>query len=132
MKTSYSLSRLSRIALTALLSFGAMTAIAQQSTTPSSQGSSRPEPSKETRAAMATAYTQMATCLRSNKEFSECRQEMQQACAKMSPQDCQMMRGGRPDKPGKGKMGPDQGKMQKPDDGRMQRPDQGNMQPDAD
>ena len=132
MKTSYSFSRLSRIALTALLSFGAMTAIAQQSTTPSSQGSSRPEPSKETRAAMATAYTQMATCLRSNKEFSECRQEMQQACAKMSPQDCQMMRGGRPGKPGKpGKMQkPDDGRMQ--NDGRMQRPDQGNMQPDAD
>ena len=84
---------------------------------------------------MATAYTQMATCLRSNKEFSECRQEMQQSCAKMSPQDCQMMRGGRSDKPGKpGKMQrPDDGRMQRPDDGRMQRPDQGNMpKPDGD
>ena len=38
-------------------------------------------PSKELRQRMAQAHEKMAVCLRSERDFSECRQEMMQACS---------------------------------------------------
>ncbi len=55
-----------------------------------------PEPSKETRAKMATMHEQMATCLRSDRSFSDCRSEMMKGCKEtMSDYGCPMMWVGR-------------------------------------
>jgi hypothetical protein len=52
-------------------------------------------PSKETREQMATLHENMAACLRSNKEFAVCRDEMQKNCrAVMGQQACPMMGAG--------------------------------------
>jgi len=51
-----------------------------------------PEPSKEMRAKMATLHEQMATCLRSDKSFSDCRSEMMKGCQQlMGERACPMM-----------------------------------------
>jgi hypothetical protein len=51
-----------------------------------------PEPSKETRAKMASAHERMATCLRSDKAIAECRSEMMKSCREiMGEQGCPMM-----------------------------------------
>jgi hypothetical protein len=51
-----------------------------------------PEPSKEMRAKMATMHEQMATCLRSDRSFSDCRSEMMKGCQEtMSEYGCPMM-----------------------------------------
>ena len=53
------------------------------------------EPSKETRAQMATLHENMAACLRSNKEFAVCRDEMLKNCREvMGEQACPMMGAG--------------------------------------
>jgi hypothetical protein len=50
------------------------------------------EPSKELRAQMATVHEQMATCLRSDKSFHECRIEMMNGCQQlMGEPGCHMM-----------------------------------------
>jgi len=86
MKASHAFLRLFRVPFAALLLCCAITAVAQQSP---------PAPSKETRENMASAFDQMATCLRSDKEISECRQQMQQSCAKLGKQGCPMMHEGK-------------------------------------
>ena len=51
-------------------------------------------PSKEMRQQMALAHEKMAACLRSDREFTECRQEMMQSCASQSAAfGCGMMMG---------------------------------------
>lgn len=51
-------------------------------------------PTKEMRQQMAQAHEKMAACLRSDREFSECRQEMMQSCAgQSSTYGCGMMMG---------------------------------------
>ena len=51
-----------------------------------------PEPSKEMRAQMATVHEQMATCLRSDKSFHDCRTEMMNGCQQlMGEPGCHMM-----------------------------------------
>lgn len=51
-----------------------------------------PEPSKETRAKMASAHERMAACLRSDKAIDECRSEMMKSCKEiMGGQGCPMM-----------------------------------------
>lgn len=50
------------------------------------------EPTKETRAKMATLHEQMAACLRSDKSMNDCRSEMMSACQKlMGDSGCPMM-----------------------------------------
>lgn len=46
-----------------------------------SADSTEAPPSKELRQRMAQAHEKMAACLRSDREFSECHQEMMQACS---------------------------------------------------
>lgn len=49
-------------------------------------------PSKEMRDRMAAMHEKMATCLRSEKPFADCRSEMQQHCkTMMGEEDCPMM-----------------------------------------
>lgn len=49
-------------------------------------------PSKEMRDKMAEVHDKMATCLRSEKAFVDCRAEMQQSCkTMMGEQGCPMM-----------------------------------------
>ena len=49
-------------------------------------------PSKETREKMAMLHESMATCLRSDKAFSECRTEMMKSCqSTLGQQGCTMM-----------------------------------------
>ena len=51
-------------------------------------------PSKEMRQQMALAHEKMAACLRSDRAFTECRQEMMQSCASQSAAfGCGMMMG---------------------------------------
>lgn len=51
-------------------------------------------PSKEMRQQMALAHEKMAACLRSDRAFTECRQEMMQSCAGQSTAfGCGMMMG---------------------------------------
>jgi hypothetical protein len=51
-----------------------------------------PELSKEMRAQMATVHEQMATCLRSDKSFHDCRSEMMNGCQQlMGEPGCHMM-----------------------------------------
>ncbi len=48
-------------------------------------------PSKEMREKMATIHQNMAVCLRSDKAFAECQQQMRQNCADMmGEQGCPM------------------------------------------
>jgi hypothetical protein len=49
-------------------------------------------PSKEVREQMATLHERMAACLRSDKTFTACRDEMQKSCREMmGEQACPMM-----------------------------------------
>src|SRR5665213_470046 len=51
-----------------------------------------PEPSKDLRAKLADRHNQMATCLRSDKPFAECRSEMMKTCQQIAgDQGCMMM-----------------------------------------
>ena len=51
-------------------------------------------PSKEQREKMAQAHEKMAACLRSDRPFPDCRQEMMQTCRDtMGGQGCGMMMG---------------------------------------
>jgi hypothetical protein len=51
-----------------------------------------PTPSKEMREKMAAIHEKMAACLRSERTFAECREEMQQNCSDMmGEQGCPMM-----------------------------------------
>jgi hypothetical protein len=50
-----------------------------------------PTPTKEARATMAAAHEKMATCLRSDRPFAECRTEMQKSAPMMQEHGCQMM-----------------------------------------
>ena len=53
---------------------------------------SRAAPSKEMREKMAAMHEQMATCLRSDKAFADCRKEMMQSCQHtMGSEACPMM-----------------------------------------
>lgn len=63
------------------------TAIALAAEPPATQSA----PSKETREKMATIHQNMAACLRSDKAFTECQQQMHQNCAAMmGEQGCPM------------------------------------------
>ena len=74
---------------TVLLGSAAMTFAAEP---PSSQTTPSPAPSKEMREQMAVAHERMASCLRSDRTFTECRQQMQQNCSQMmGEQGCMMM-----------------------------------------
>ncbi|HEY6645071.1 hypothetical protein [Povalibacter sp.] len=86
MNTSPLLSALIRsLTAMALLSGTAMTLAAEPATAP-------PAPSKEMRAEMATIHENMAACLRSDKAFSACQQQMHQSCAQvMGEKGCPMM-----------------------------------------
>jgi hypothetical protein len=54
-----------------------------------------PAPSKEMRAQMAALHEKMAACLRSDKAFAECRDEMHKNCRDMmGEQGCPMMSNG--------------------------------------
>jgi hypothetical protein len=51
-----------------------------------------PAHSKEMREQMATVHEKMAACLRSDKGFADCRDEMQKNCSEMMGQQaCPMM-----------------------------------------
>jgi hypothetical protein len=51
-----------------------------------------PMPSKEMREKMASMHERMATCLRSEKPFAECRDEMMKSCQQLSGENgCPMM-----------------------------------------
>jgi len=53
---------------------------------------SQAAPSKEMREKMAAVHEQMATCLRSEKAFDECRKQMMQSCRQtVGSQSCPMM-----------------------------------------
>jgi hypothetical protein len=54
-------------------------------------GMAMEEPSKEDRAKMATMHEQMAACLKSDKKFSECHDEMMKSCPMMKSGKCPMM-----------------------------------------
>lgn len=49
------------------------------------------EPTKEQRSNMASVHEKMATCLRSDKTATECRQEMRHSCQSMGDEACPMM-----------------------------------------
>ena len=51
-----------------------------------------PAPSQQMREQMASLHEKMATCLRSDKPFADCRSEMQTNCkSMMGEQGCPMM-----------------------------------------
>lgn len=51
-------------------------------------------PTKEMRQQMAQAHDKMAACLRSDRDFTECRQEMMRSCtAQMAAMGCGAMMG---------------------------------------
>lgn len=80
-------SRWIEVALFAMLIAGAAAAFAadEPKATP-------PAPSKEMREQMASAHEKMASCLRSDKPFADCRSEMQTNCkSMMGEQGCPMM-----------------------------------------
>ena len=54
-------------------------------------GMTMEEPSKETRAKMVTMHVQMADCLKSDKKFSDCHQQMMGSCPMMKEGKCPMM-----------------------------------------
>lgn len=72
------------------------------------QGMKMEEPSKEMRAKMVTMHEQMAACLKSDKKFSECHEQMMSACPMTKDGKCPMMmhhehgakKGGKPDHSG--------------------------------
>jgi len=49
------------------------------------------EPSKEAREKMAVLHDQMAQCLRSEKSFAQCHDQMLERCRQLGPQSCPMM-----------------------------------------
>ncbi len=49
------------------------------------------EPSKEVREKMVTMHEQMVVCLKSDKKFSECHQQMMNSCPMMKDGKCPMM-----------------------------------------
>ena len=54
-------------------------------------------PTHAQREKMAQIHERMASCLRSDRSFAECRQEMMRAChAELGTGGCRMMQGGRP------------------------------------
>ena len=54
--------------------------------------SAPPEPSKEMRGKMAALHERTAACLRSERPFAECRNEMMKGCQElMGAQGCPMM-----------------------------------------
>lgn len=55
------------------------------------KGMKMEEPSKEMRAKMATMHEQMAVCLKSDKKFSECHDQMMSSCPMMKDGKCPMM-----------------------------------------
>jgi hypothetical protein len=59
--------------------------------TASAKGMKMEEPSKEARAKMATMHEQMAACLKSDKKFSECHDQMMSSCPMMKDGKCPMM-----------------------------------------
>lgn len=65
---------LAAIAFVSLVGAGTTRAAEQPSETP---------PSKEMREKMATLHERMAACLRSERTFQECREEMQKNCSNM-------------------------------------------------
>jgi hypothetical protein len=48
-------------------------------------------PTQDRRVKMAVMHEQMAACLRSDKPFAQCRQEMMQQCQAMMGQQCMNM-----------------------------------------
>lgn len=54
-------------------------------------GMTMEEPSKEARAKMVTMHEQMAVCLKSDKKFSDCHQQMMGSCPMMKEGKCPMM-----------------------------------------
>lgn len=69
---------------TVLLSAAVATLAAEPQTTQAA-------PSKEMREKMATIHQNMAACLRSDKAFAECQQQMHQNCTTMMGEEgCQM------------------------------------------
>lgn len=85
MNASRPLSALIRsLTATVLLGCTAMALAAEPATSPT-------VPSKEMREKMATAHANMAACLRSDKPFADCQQQMHRHCAEMGEQGCPMM-----------------------------------------
>lgn len=77
-------SRWIEVALFAMLIAGAAAAFAADEP--------KAAPSKEMREQMASAHEKMASCLRSDKPFADCRSEMQTNCkSMMGEQGCPMM-----------------------------------------
>lgn len=73
------------LAATALLTSAAMTFAAEPQ-------AATPAPSKEMREKMAAIHERMAVCLRSDRTFAECREQMQQNCSDtMGERACPMM-----------------------------------------
>ena len=54
-------------------------------------GMAMEEPSKEARAKMITMHEQMAVCLKSDKKFSDCHDQMMGSCPMMKDGKCPMM-----------------------------------------
>lgn len=78
-------SQLLRALTATVLLSAAATLVAEPPATPSA-------PSKEMREKMATIHQNMAACLRSDKPFAECQQQMHQNCsATMGEQGCPVM-----------------------------------------
>lgn len=76
----------SRALLATILLCAVATALAAEPPPPASA------PSKEMREKMATAHEKMAACLRSDREFTDCRRQMHQSCTEMmGEQGCPMM-----------------------------------------
>jgi len=49
------------------------------------------EPSKEVREKLAVLHDQMAQCLRSERSFAQCHDQMLESCRQLGPQSCPMM-----------------------------------------
>src|SRR5688572_31307964 len=74
------------LALATMLIGGVVTAFAAD------EPATPPAPSKQMREQMASMHEKMATCLRSDKPFADCRSEMQASCkSMMGEQGCPMM-----------------------------------------
>jgi hypothetical protein len=72
------------LTVTVLLNAAASALSAETPATPS-------EPSKAMREKMATVHQSMAACLRSDRAFAECQQQMHRNCAEMVGQGCSLM-----------------------------------------
>ena len=64
---------------------------AAESTAPHDMSKMTMNPSKEDREKMATAHTQMATCLRSDQEFQMCHEALRKECQSMMGGTCSDM-----------------------------------------